>query len=63
MRGLGVVLLILGVGSYVAPLMGVPLQIRFVPPDYRLHASIVSSVVGAVLVLLSLRGKKADQKA
>ena len=62
MRGLGVVLLILGVGSYVAPLMGFPIGIRFVPPEYRLHASIVSSVVGAVLVLLSLRGKKQDKK-
>ena len=62
MRVFGLVLLILGVGSYVAPLMGIPMKIRFVPPEYQLHASIVGSVLGAVFLLLSLRGKKQEKK-
>jgi hypothetical protein len=62
MRGFGVMLLLLGVGSYVLPLVGMPIGIRFVPPEYRLHASVVASVAGAVLVLLSFRGGKKDKK-
>ena len=52
MRGFGLALLVMGVGSYVLPLMGIPLGIRFVPPEYRLHASVVGTVVGAVMLRL-----------
>ena len=63
MRGLGVMLLVIGAGSFILPMMGRQFILVSVFGQYEKAAAIGMIVVGAILTVLSLRGQKADKKA
>jgi hypothetical protein len=62
MRGLGVMLLVIGAGSFVLPMMGRQFILVSVFGEYEKAAAIGMIVLGAVLTVLSLRGQK-EKKA
>lgn len=63
MRGVGIMLLLIGAGSFVLPRMGIQFKLISLFGAYQTHAAIGFLAVGAVLLLLGLKGgKKPDKK-
>jgi hypothetical protein len=62
MRGLGLMLLIIGGGSFILPMMGRQFILVSVFGEYEKPAAIGMIVLGAILTLVSLKGKK-EKKA
>ena len=62
MRGAGVLLMIMGAGSFVLPKMGIQFKLISVFGQYQMHAAIGFLVVGALLFAMSLRGGKKPEK-
>ncbi|HRD77350.1 MAG TPA: hypothetical protein PK264_15695 [Hyphomicrobiaceae bacterium] len=58
MLGIGILLLILGAGSYVLPMMGMQFKLMSIFGAYQGWAQIGAIVVGAILVVMSLLGRK-----
>ena len=64
MRGLGILLLLIGISEFVLPHLGREHVVFKLFGAYRMHGAIGFIAIGAVLVALSLRGgKKKDAKA
>lgn len=62
MRGLGLMLLIVGAGSFILPMLGRQFILVSVFGQYEKPAAIGMIVVGAILTLMSLKGQK-EKKA
>ena len=62
MRGLGLMCLLFGAGAFVLPKMGYQFKVISIFGAYQMHAAIGFLAVGAVLTLLSFKGKKKDKK-
>ncbi len=56
MRGWGITLLILGIGSFVLPMVGMQFQLLQLFGESQSIAGIAMALIGGVLVVLSLRG-------
>ena len=62
MRGIGLMLLLLGAGSFFLPKMGYQFKLISVFGEYQTHAAIGFMALGGVMTLLSFKGKKKDKK-
>jgi uncharacterized membrane protein YeaQ/YmgE (transglycosylase-associated protein family) len=62
MRSFGILLLVLGLGSFVLPMMNLQFRIMSVFGKSSSTVAIVMAVVGAVLLFLKLRKKGGDQE-
>lgn len=62
MKGFAVLLLLVGASEFVLPHLGMEHMVFKLFGAYRMHGAIGFIAVGAVLFLLSLRGKKKDKK-
>ena len=58
MLGIGILLIILGAGSYVLPMMGLQFKLLSIFGAYQGMAQIGALVIGVVLVGLSVMGRK-----
>jgi len=58
MLGIGILLLILGAGSYVLPMVGLQFKLLSIFGTYQTMAQIGAIVLGVVLIGLSMRGRK-----
>ena len=55
MRGLGIMLLIFGIGSFVLPMMGMQFRLLSLFGEYSQIAGGVLAVIGAILVAVSFK--------
>lgn len=62
MRGFGIMLLLLGAGSFILPKMGYQFKLISIFGEYQTFAAIGFVVVGGVMTLLSFKGGKKDKK-
>jgi hypothetical protein len=59
MTGWGVLLVILGIGSFVLPMIGLQFRLMDVVEDYQPYAGIVVAAIGAVLIYLGMQRRSA----
>ena len=52
MTGIGILLLVLGIGSFILPMIGFQFRLMDLVEDYQPFAGIIVAVIGAVLLYL-----------
>lgn len=60
MTGIGVLLVILGIGSLLLPMFDIQFRIMSVLDDYQPVAGIVIAAIGVVLVVLGMRRRRTE---
>jgi hypothetical protein len=58
MASLGVLLVVLGVGSLILPMLDIQFQIMSIVEPYQPFAGVVVAAVGAALVALSMQRRR-----